>query len=124
MNNRTHDNSIQGNNVDDCYIVTISDKFTDDSLKQLCDDTIQIAHNEKIKGIIFSFVNVNIVDSFSLHLLSDVTRTISLFGVDVVWIGLKPGIIATVLDLQINIESIEFAFDVNEGIKIIQNRLQ
>jgi len=124
VNNRTHDNSIQGNNVDDCYIVTISDKFTDDSLKQLCDDTIQIAHNEKIKGIIFSFVNVNIVDSFSLHLLSDVTRTISLFGVDVVWIGLKPGIIATVLDLQINIESIEFAFDVNEGIKIIQNRLQ
>jgi|GEM_PF-2873450 len=116
-------NEIQGNNVDECHIVTLSDKLTDSKIKLLCDNIIKISYNDNINGIILSFVNVNVVDHHFIKLLVNTTKTIQLFGVVVVWVGLKPGIVATIMDFQVEIDNINFALDVDEGINTVHQIL-
>ena len=113
------DNFFQGNIINNCYIVSVYDSIEDEKLEKLCENTIITAHGKNLKGVIFSFINVNVIDSYTINLFIDATKVISLLGKYVVWTGLKPGVISSILDFNINTDDIQISSNIEHGIEII-----
>ena len=121
MEAKEYDNFFQGSIFEGCYIVSIYDSTEDEKLEILCDNTVKTAHSKNLRGVIFSFVNVNIIDSYTIKLFTDVTKVISLLGLKVVWTGLKPGVISSILDFGIDLEGVRISQDIQHGIRLIKN---
>lgn len=117
----TRKNIAKGSIIEDCYVVQISDDVTDKELEAMCRETMEKAHSKNLKGVIFSFINVDIIDCYSIDAFIKATKMIELLGTQVVWSGLKPGVVSTILDFNIKLQGIRTCFDVNESLRVIKH---
>ena len=81
-----------------------------------------IAHARKVSGVIFNFVNVAIIDTYTINLFIKTTKVIRLLGLRVVWTGLNPGVVSSLLDFNIDLDSIAISHDIQHGIDIINEK--
>jgi len=96
----------QGSIVDSCCVVAINDDIDDDQFKKLCNDTVEYACNNKLKGVVINFSNMRVVDTYIMKLLLNVTKVIACLGLKAMWTGLRPGVISSILDLNLDIDGI------------------
>ncbi len=109
----------QGSIINQCYVVSLSDRVEDDNFERLCDEIVENAHEENVIGVIVSFLSVNVIDTYMIQRVIDTTKTISLFASIVVWVGLNPSVITTILDLNLELDSIITRGNIDEGITTI-----
>lgn len=107
--------------VDKCLIVTLPNDITDDDIKISSSSILARASRSYIKGTILDFSMVYVLDSYSFKALEKVSRAISLMGVMVVWIGLGPGVVSSLMDLNVDVSHIKAAVDLEQGLKMILN---
>jgi anti-anti-sigma regulatory factor len=82
-------------------IVTLSDNMTDDRIHEISDIIIGSAHKSGARGAILNFGMVSMIDSHIYKTFETTSRVLTLFGVKVVWVGLSPGIVCSMIDLGI-----------------------
>lgn len=114
-----HENFSQGSVVNRCYIASFYDGLEDEKLKHICDQAVTTAHHRDIEGVIFSFVNVTVMDTFIFKMFLDASRVIKLLGARVIWTGLQPSVVSALIDFNLSIDEIETSMDVDEGISMI-----
>jgi anti-anti-sigma regulatory factor len=107
--------------VDKCLIVTLPNDITDDDIKISSSSILARASRSYIKGTILDFSMVYVLDSYSFKALQKVSRAILLMGVMVVWIGLGPGVVSSLMDLNVDVSHIKTAVDLEQGLKMILN---
>lgn len=117
MENSTFDN---GSLIGNTFVVQISDSLSDENLSKLCENTIIKAHSKNVKGVLYSFTNVDLIDTITIQKFIDSSKTITLLGVQVVWTGLKPGLISSILDFDIHLDSITTCLNLNEGLEYLK----
>ena len=82
-------------------IVTISDNMADDRIHEISDIIIEQAHRSGASGAILNFAMVSMIDSYIYKTFESTSRALTLFGVKVVWVGLSPGVVCSMIDLGI-----------------------
>lgn len=111
----------QGNVVSNCFVASVHDELEDKQLELFCSGVIETVGNLQISGVVIDFKNVNIIDSYTLSRLVDTTKTIYLFGLKVMWAGLRPGVITTILDMELDIGCIQTGADIQQCVDIINS---
>ncbi len=82
-------------------IVTLSDNMTDDRIHEISNVIIKQAFKSGADGAVLNFGMVSMIDSYIYQTFEATSRALTLLGVNVVWVGLSPGIVCAMLDLGI-----------------------
>ncbi len=122
MEEREHEKTFKGSFVQNCYVISIYDNMEDKTIETICQNTVSIAHARKVSGVIFNFINVAIIDTYTINLFIKTTKVIRLLGLRVVWTGLNPGVVSSLLDFNIDLDSIAISHDIQHGIDIINEK--
>lgn len=109
--------------IQGCLIVTLPSEMTDDEIKIGTNRIILRVNHPSIVGTLFDLSGVSVLDSYSFTCLENVSKTIRLMGVMVVWIGMKPGIISALLDLDVDVSKIKAALNLEQGLKMIADTI-
>lgn len=107
--------------VKGCLIVNLPKYITDYDIKVGSRSILMKANSSGIRGTILDFSIVSILDSHSFKACEEVSQAISLMGVQVIWIGMRPGIVSALMDLDLNVTGIKAAINLEHALKMISN---
>lgn len=105
--------------VEGCIIATLPNDITDDDIKIGTSRILMIANKSFIKGAILDFSMVSVLDSYTFMALEKASKAVSLMGVMVVWVGLRPGVVSALMDLNVDVTHIKAAMNLEQGLKVI-----
>ena len=106
-----------------CLVVTLPGELDDDTLRRIRTDILESIQAAKIRGMILDLSTVHLLDSFAFNFLADTARMTSLMGVASVFVGLQPGVVSSLVDLEVEIDDIRTALTMEDGFEQIQQVL-
>jgi rsbT antagonist protein RsbS len=107
--------------VKDCLIITLPNDIIDDEIEKGFDVILTIIEKSPVKGVILNLSMISSLDRYFFKALERISKTILLMGPRVVWVGLRPGVVSALIDLNIDVTKIKAACDLEQGISIILN---
>ncbi len=96
----------------------IQAELPDDALLQIQIDILEKVNASSVRGVVIDFSGVNILDSFLGRMVSDTTKMTQLLGAETVVTGLNPGIVASFIDLGVDLNA-RIAFNLDQGINLL-----
>ncbi len=107
--------------ISSSLIVAIADEMSDEDLSAFASVITTQSNQLHIKGVILNFSMVQMLDTFSMRMLHDVSKALQLMGVKVVWVGLKPGVVISLIDLGIDFDTvtIQTALNLEQGLELL-----
>lgn len=109
--------SISENNL----IVSVLSQMVDDGIQELQLNVCDLVYQNGLKGVLLDLSGLNILDSFGLRMMMDLSKMVKLLGAKTVFVGLKAEIVASVIDLGYTDLNLEMASDYEQGILKLRN---
>jgi len=106
-----------------CLVVTLQGELYEDTLAKMRRDILETIQATKVRGMILDLSTVRALDSLAFNFLADTARMASLLGVANVFVGLQPGVVSSLVDLEVDIDGIRAALTMEDGFEQIQNVL-
>lgn len=103
-----------------CLVVLIQVELYDKVLLQIQGDILERVKETGVKGVIIDVSGVDVIDSFIAQTISDTARMASMLGATTVLTGLKPGVVASLIDLDFEPKGIQTAITLEEGFRILE----
>lgn len=107
--------------VGNCLIITLPNYIEDSDIEKDINKLLLRINGTGIKGAILDLSMITALDSYGFSLIQRTSKTISLMGVRVIWVGLKPGVVASLIDLQVDISNVKAAINLEQGLSLINN---
>ena len=107
--------------IDKSLIVSLAGEMTDDNIDAINNLVIEKAHGANVNGAILNFSAVSVIDTYTYNEFCNMTKAISLMGVRVVWVGLRPGVVSALMDLNIEFDSNKAftALNLEQGLAVL-----
>jgi hypothetical protein len=86
-------------------------------------DILQKIQASKIRGMLLDLSTVPVLDSPAFKILADTARMASLLGVASIFVGLQPGVVSSLVDLEVDIDGVCAALTMEDGFEQIQSML-
>lgn len=106
-----------------CLVVTLQGELYEGTLANIRRDILEKIQAAKVRGMILDLSTVRVLDSLAFNFLADTARMTSLMGVANVFVGLQPGVVSSLVDLEVDIDGIRAALTMEDGFEQIQNVL-
>ena len=102
-----------------CLVTTLQGELYPETLSQVKRDVLNKVHSTTLKGVIFDMSAVRMLDSYSFEYLVKIVKTIKLLGVEAVFTGLQPGVVSSIVELDIDFEGFRAFFDLEDGLNYL-----
>jgi rsbT antagonist protein RsbS len=109
--------------VRSCLVVTLQGELYDETLMRIRTDVLKKIQATKVRGMILDLCTVSVLDSLAFNFLADTARMTSLLGVASVFVGLQPGVVSSLVDLEVEIDDLRAALTMEDGFEQIENVL-
>ena len=103
-----------------CLVVPIQTELYDDVMLRIQEDVLERIKQTGVKGVIIDVSGVDTIDSFLGQAISDTVRMTSMLGAATILTGLKPEVVASLVDLEVDFEGIRTAINIEEGFKRLE----
>jgi len=107
--------------VRNCLVVTIQGELHDDILMRIRTDILEKIQVTKVRGLILDFCTVRALDTFAFNSFTDTAKMASLLGVSTVFVGLQPGVVSALVDLEVEIADVRAALTMEDAFEQLQN---
>jgi len=107
--------------VRNCLVVTIQSELHDDILMRIRTDILEKIQATMVRGLILDFCTVRALDTFAFKSLTDTAKMASLLGVSAVFVGLQPGVVSALVDLEVEIADVRAALTMEDAFEQLQN---
>ena len=107
--------------VRNCLVVTIQSELHDDILMRIRTDILEKIQAKMVRGLILDFSTVRALDTFAFKSLTDTAKMASLLGVSAVFVGLQPGVVSALVDLEVEIADVRAALTMEDAFEQLQN---
>ena len=101
--------------VRNCLVVTIPGEIHDDMLMKIRTDILGKVQATKVRGLVLDFSTVRALDTFAFNSFTDTAKMASLLGVTNVFVGLQPGVVSALVDLEVEITDIGTALTIEDA---------
>ncbi len=101
--------------VRNCLVVTIPGEIHDDMLMKIRTDILEKVQATKVRGLVLDFSTVRALDTFAFNSFTDTAKMASLLGVTNVFVGLQPGVVSALVDLEVEITDIGTALTIEDA---------
>jgi len=103
-----------------CLVVTIQIELVPDVLTQLKHDLSQAVADYDVMGVILDFSNLKLLDAFEFKEICSLLSVLSLMGARPVIAGLRAGIVASLIDMDINLNNLETVLGLEEAFALFE----
>ena len=110
----------QGNYV----IASIQSALTDDDLIQLRDDLASHVGRYRSKGVIVDVTVLDVMDSFATRTVRDLAQMVRLRGARTVIVGIQPEVAFAMVQLGLELGDVATALDLEEALASLQDEAQ
>ena len=98
-----------------CLVAHVPAVLQDETIRLLQRDVLDAVHRTGAKGVILDLSGVRILDSFLATGVVNTARMLSVMGAVPVVAGIRPEVAASIVYMDININGLRFAFDLEEA---------
>ncbi len=92
----------------------------DDVVLQIQRDILTQVRDTGAKGVIIDVSAVEVMDSFIAQTFSDTAQMVSLLGAKTILSGLQAGVVAALIDLNVEFYNVQTARTLEEGFRILE----
>jgi len=107
----------------DFLIASIQASLTDADLHQLRNDIGENVSRWRSRGVIVDVTALDVIDSFATRTLGTIAHSARLRGAEAVVVGIQPEVAMTMVQLGLTLGGIATALDLDEGLVLLQSRL-
>lgn len=98
--------------IENSFIVALPAEMTNESIVNIEKMITEKAYQTNINGVILNFSMVTVIDTYTYQAFERITNVFALMGIQTIWVGLQPGVVFGLIDLDVVI---------NPKIKITKN---
>ncbi|MGH2809657.1 MAG: STAS domain-containing protein [Actinomycetota bacterium] len=98
--------------------------MTDSDMLLLQDDLMDRVGRFRSKGIIVDVTALDVMDSFASRSLRNIAHMTRLRGAVTVLVGIQPEVAFAMVQLGINLEDVDTALDLEEGLSFLDENLK
>ena len=105
-------------------IATVQASLTDQGLKKLQEDISEKVGRFRSQGVIIDVMALDVIDSFATRTLRGIAETTKLRGAELVIVGIQPEVAFSMVQMGLTLKGTETALDLEEGLELLQRKLQ
>jgi rsbT antagonist protein RsbS len=104
-------------------VVPLQHDLYDRTLKQLETDVLTKIQETECYNILMDVSEISLMDSYAYERLVDIIGMIGLMGGRVLIVGMQPGVAASLVTLDVDVDDIDTVINMDEGYKIFSKTL-
>lgn len=104
-------------------IASIQAALGDRDLIELRDELVAKVGRYRSRGVVVDVTALDVLDSFAVRTLRGIAHVTQLRGATTVVVGIQPEVAFAMVQLGLQLEGIETALDLEEGIELLSRRL-
>lgn len=101
-------------------IASVQSALTDADLIDLQDKLLREAQRRRSQGVVVDVTALDVMDSFSTRTLQSLAAMLQLRGVEMVIVGIQPGVAQAMVQLGLTMQGVRTALDIGEGLACLQ----
>jgi rsbT antagonist protein RsbS len=105
-----------------CLVASIQVDLTEEVLKQFQDDLLSLLWSSGVSTVILDVSGVEIMDPEDFNSLVHAMNMADLMGARPVLAGLRPGVVASLIDLDVEVGRIEAALNLDHAYSLVNIR--
>ncbi|MBC3797520.1 STAS domain-containing protein [Acetobacterium tundrae] len=106
--------------IDNNFIVVLPEEMNNVTIGKIESMVTEKAYQNEINGAILNFSMVSVMDTYTYRAFERITDVFSLMGIHTVWVGLRPGVVSGLMDLDIAVNlKIKMALNLELGLVLI-----
>jgi rsbT antagonist protein RsbS len=106
----------------DYLIASIQASLSDSDLVQLRDNLVEQVGRFRARGVIVDVTVLDVMDSFAVRTLSNLSHMIMLRGAQTVIVGIQPEVAFAMVQLGLTLSGVSTALDLEEGLAYLNSR--
>ena len=106
----------------DYLIASIQASISDSDLIQLRDNLVEQVGRFRARGVIVDVTVLDVMDSFAVRTLSNLSHMIMLRGAKTVIVGIQPEVAFAMVQLGLTLSGVSTALDLEEGLAYLNMR--
>jgi rsbT antagonist protein RsbS len=119
MNYSVESTKISMHETQGCLVVLIQEELSKEAAQRIQKNLLKQVHAKNIKGVVIDLSGVKIIDSTLWEVFSKTAKMIKMLGFPSVITGLGPGVVASIIDLNLDFSDITTSMNLEGGLEIL-----
>ena len=107
--------------IQGCLVASIQVDLSDRILDQFRRELLERIASERVHGVVLDVSGVTVMDSVDFELLKTTMTMASVMGASPIIVGLKPGIVSALRDLNVNTEGVRAALNLDDALRLLND---
>ncbi len=117
MNNEAGADSIPVQLMRGCLVASIQVDLTEQVLKRFRQELLERIGSARVHGVVLDVSGVDVMDSADFETLKTTMSMASVMGASPVIVGLKPGIVSALVDLDVDTRGVRAALNLDDALE-------
>lgn len=102
------------------FIVALPAEMTNENILNIEKVITEKAYQTGINGAILNFSMVTVMDTYTYQAFERITSVFALMGIQTIWVGLRPGVVFGLIELNVAINAkIKMAINLENGLALL-----
>ena len=119
MNDSTEPIRITMHETQGCLVVPIQEELSKQAAQQIQGEILKQIHARSLNGVVIDLSGVQIIDSILWEVFTKTTYMIKMLGYPSVITGLNPGVVASIIDLNLDLDKITVAMQLEDALALL-----
>ena len=106
-----------------CVVASVQVDLDEEILRSFQEDLLGLVQRSQVGGVIMDLSGVQVIDSQDFKALRRTISMAELLGARTVISGMQPGVIASLVDLDADLDSIVAAFNLDDAFRVMDDLL-
>jgi rsbT antagonist protein RsbS len=102
-----------------CCVILVQHELTRESALEFQRNVLDQAYLKSVKGFVIDLSGINVIDSQLWDIFSKTSQMIKIMGFPSLITGLSPGVVASIIDHDLNINEVSTALNLEEALSIL-----
>ncbi len=102
-----------------CLVVPIQEELSKKAALQIQRSLLERIHEKSVKGVIIDLSGVKIIDAVLWEVFSKTAQMVKILGSPSVITGLSPGVVASIIDSNLDIDGLTTAMNLEDALEIL-----
>lgn len=119
MAQSTHLTAVPMQVIQGCLVASIQVDLSEDLLHQFQEQLLERIRTTRVRGVVLDVSGVEVMDAFDFQMLRNTMAMAAMMGAKPMLVGLKPGIVSALVDMDVDASGIRAALNVDDALGIL-----
>ena len=119
MNQSVEPSKLTMHKTQGCLVVPIQEELSKEAALQIQRSLLEQIHTTSVKGVVIDLSGVKIIDSVLWEVFSKTAQMIKMLGPHSVITGLNPGVVISIMDLNLDVRNVTTAMNLEDALEIL-----